>query len=403
MAYQIQRLPGGDSPDVAFYDGYQRGHLDTAKMLGRRSMAYMFVGGFFGAAMTFLIFSSGIWAQITTGPKVIEDPLALGVEKPKQYARAIDFAKQYTVGIIAETAGRRSGGIGGYRVPGQQHVGSGIVLDENGYILTNSHVIPDSTSNLEVVLGEKAYPARFVGRRADYDLAVIKINATALKAASLGDSDKVEQGDVVIALGSPYGLMHTATEGIISFVGRDGAIAGTLVPNYLQTSAAINAGNSGGPLIDLTGRVVGINTWKIPGSANEGGADGLGFAIPINVARKVSERILKGDDRSADAKLSSTPRNTRSAFLGIEAEKGLRTDLPEDGVVIKTIIVGGAAEQADLKAGDLILAVADVKVTNYEKLVEVLGKQDPGADVEIRYRRDGEERITKVKLGGRNK
>lgn len=403
MRYTAQRLEGGDTPDVAFYDGYQRGHLDTARMLGRRSMAYMFVGGFFGAAMTFLIFSSGIWAQLTSGEKVVEDPVALGVEKPKHFVRAIEFAKQFTVGIIAETAGRRGAIFGGYRVPGQQHVGSGIVISEEGYVLTNSHVIPDSAVNLEVVLGEKAYPARFVGRRADYDLAVIKINAKGLKAASLGDSDKVEQGDVVIAIGSPYGLFHTATEGIISFVGRDGAIAGTLVPNYLQTSAAINSGNSGGPLIDLTGRVIGLNTWKIPGSAGEGGADGLGFAIPINIARRVSERILKGDDRAADAKLSGTPRNTRGAFLGIEAERGYRPDLPEDGVAIKTIIVGGAAEQADLKAGDVILAIEGIRVTNYERLVEVLGRQEPGKEIEIRYRRDGEERITKARLGGRNK
>src|SRR5262249_34279977 len=148
-----------------------------------------------------------------------------------------------------------------------------------------------------------------------YDIAIIKVNAKGLIPATLGDSDKVEQGDICIAIGSPYGLFHTATDGIVSAVGRQGEF-GSLVPNYIQTSAAINGGNSGGPLIDLTGRVIGINTLKIVGDA----ADNISFAIPVNVARRVSERILGIDDKRADNSISSQPRELRGAYLGIIAE-----------------------------------------------------------------------------------
>ncbi|HRJ77575.1 MAG TPA: trypsin-like peptidase domain-containing protein [Planctomycetota bacterium] len=402
MNSPLSRVPGRDNADVAFYEGYQRGHNDTAKMLSRRSLAYLFVGGFFGAALVFLAAQSGALADFSRAERILEDP-ALKTERPKEYVRAIDWAKRFTVGIIAEQPGRRRQDMFGriYELPGSQHIGSGIILNEQGYVLTNSHVIPDSATRLEVVLGEKAYEARFVGRRADYDIAIIKINARGLTPASLGDSDKVEQGDVVIAIGSPYGLFHTATEGIVSFVGREGGM-GSLVPNYLQTSAAINGGNSGGPLIDLTGRVVGINTWKLSGSGNEG-IDGIGFAIPINVARRVSERILGSDDQREDTKISDQPRDMRSAYLGIQAETGLRTEQPSDGVIIKEVVAGSAADIAGLRPGDKITHVNQTGVKSFQELAQLLAALPPGAEIDIRYVRDGLVAGVKVKLGGRNR
>jgi len=391
------KLPGHEQGDMAFFEGYQSGHRDTARMLSRRALAYLFVGGFAGAGTMFLIAQTGVLADLSQKPVVVEDP-ALSVKKPKDYVNAIAWARRFTVGIVAEQAGRHGEY---YDVPGVQHIGSGIVLNEQGYILTNSHVIPESTSRLEVVLGEKAYEARFVGRRADYDIAIIKINAKGLIAASLGDSDKVEQGDICLAIGSPYGLFYTATDGIVSAVGRQGDF-GSLVPNYIQTSAAINGGNSGGPLIDITGRVIGINTVKIVGGQS-GAADNISFAIPSNVARPVSELILRGDDPREDLKLSGIPREMRGALLGVVPEDGLRTDMPKDGVLIREVIAGSAADAAGLRPGDKITQVADKKVVKAQELRDALIDMTPGAEIEVKYIRDGKPGSVKVVLGGRNR
>jgi S1-C subfamily serine protease len=398
MESPFTKLPGREKSEIAFYEGYQSGHRDTARMLSRRALAYLFVGSFFGAATMFLIAQTGVLADLTTKPVVIEDP-ALSIQKPKDYVKAIAWAKRFTVGIVAEQAGRHGEY---YDVPGVQHIGSGIVLNEQGYVLTNSHVIPESTSRLEVVLGEKAYEARFVGRRADYDIAIVKINAKGLIAASLGDSDKVEQGDICLAIGSPYGLFYTATDGIVSAVGREGDSFGSLVPNYIQTSAAINGGNSGGPLIDITGRVIGINTLKIVGGQS-GAADNISFAIPSNVARRVSELILRGDDPREDKKISDIPREMRGAMLGVVPEDGLRTDMPTDGVLIREVIAGSAADASGLRPGDKITQVADKKVLKPDELRAALIDMTPGAEIEVHYIRDGKSGVVKVVLGGRNR
>ncbi|MCC6150241.1 MAG: trypsin-like peptidase domain-containing protein [Planctomycetes bacterium] len=397
MDREFTKLPGRNQDDVAFYEGYQNGHRDTLKMLSRRALAYLFVGGFAGAACMFLVVQSGVLADLTQKPAVIEDP-ALSTQKPKEYVKAIAWAKRFTVGIIAEQPGRRGEY---YEVTGGQHIGSGIVLNEQGYVLTNSHVIPESTSRLEVVLGEKAYEARFVGRRAEYDIAIIKINAQDLIPATFGDSEKVEQGDICLAIGSPYGLFYTATDGIVSAVGRQGDF-GSLVPNYIQTSAAINGGNSGGPLIDITGRVIGINTLKIVGGQN-GAADNISFAIPSTVAKRVSELILRGDDPREDLKLSGIPRELRGALLGVVPEDGLRTELPGDGVIVREVIAGGAADNAGLRPGDKITQVGDKKVVKADQLRAALIEMAPGAEIEVKYVRDGKPGSVKVVLGGRNR
>ena len=397
MEPPLTKLSGRTHDEAAFYEGYQSGHRDTAAMLSRRALAYLFVGGFAGAACMFLIAQTGLLADLTRKEAVVEDP-ALTVQKPKDYVKAIAWAKRYTVGIVAEQPGRRGEY---YEVSSGQHIGSGVVLNEQGYILTNSHVIPETTSRLEVVLGDKAYEARFVGRRADYDIAIIKINAKELTAASFGDSDKVEQGDICLAIGSPYGLFYTATDGIVSAVGRQGDF-GSLVPNYIQTSAAINGGNSGGPLIDITGRVIGINTLKIVGGQS-GAADNIGFAIPSNVARRVSELILRQDDPREDTKLSGIPRELRGALLGVLPEDGLSTDQPTDGVIIREVIAGGAADLAGLRPGDKITYLGDKRILKAQELRDALIEMTPGSEIEVKYVRDGKTASIKVVLGGRNR
>ncbi|MCA8937280.1 MAG: trypsin-like peptidase domain-containing protein [Planctomycetes bacterium] len=391
----IRKLEEPEPAEAAYYEGYHRGHLDTAKMLSRRSLMYLVIGSFFGSVLMFLVFSSGALDRLTADEPVIEDP-ALTQEKPKEFVNAINWAKQFTVGIVAETPERLVPTRVGYgRIPGQTHVGSGVVLNSDGYILTNAHVIPTDATKLSVVLDDNMYEARFIGQRPEYDLAVIKIVAEELVPATLGDSGKVEQGDVVVAIGSPYGLFHTATEGIISFVGRRNDNASTLVRNYLQTSAAINPGNSGGPLIDLTGRVIGINTWKLNEQAE--GTDGIGFAIPINIARKVFYVIIASDDTSRDETISSTPRSISTAYLGVAIDDGYRPEAAQ-GALVREVIYGTAAEDAGLKPGDLITRIDGTNIDGLDDLRTALKQFEPGARIKLTYTRNGEAHTIEVTL-----
>jgi S1-C subfamily serine protease len=391
----IRRLDMQEPAEVAYYEGYQKGHNDTAKMLARRSLAYLLMGTFFGAALMFLVNTAGMFDRMGAEP-IVEDP-ALHQEKPQEYVNVINWAKRYTVGIVATTPDRTTWGRS--RIPGQRHIGSGVVLTEDGYILTNAHVIPDDATQLSVVLGDDLYEARFVGhRRREYDLAVIKINATGLVPASLGDSDKTVQGDKVIALGSPHGLFHTATEGIISYAGRRSAAPGTLVRNYLQTSAAINPGNSGGPLVDMTGRVVGINTWRLGGEGADT-SEGLGFAIPINTARRVFESIIATDDRERDAGISSMPRNLQSAFLGVTIDTRYRPEVGEEGARIDNIVYGTAADRAGLMAGDVIVRIDEAAIENFADLRGALSGRQPGETIALTFLRNGVSHTLEVTLG----
>lgn len=394
---EIRKLEEETPAEAAFYDGYQNGHKDTVKMLARRSSVYLLVGLFLGLGCMFLIQSTGV-LDSSEAEEIIEDP-ALEQKKPTEYVNAIKWGKRFTVGIVAETSERYGRVAGGYgKLPGQSHVGSGVVMSTDGYILTNSHVIPSNVKKLNVVLGDAMYEARFVGHRSEYDLAVIKIVADDLVQASLADTDKVEQGDVVIAIGSPHGLFHTATEGIISYVGRRSGSNTTLVRNFLQTSAAINRGNSGGPLIDLTGRVIGINTWKLSDEGADS-IDGIGFAIPINIARKVYEDIVRTDEKSKDNVISSVPRSIANAFLGVQVESGFRPESSNDGAKVTRVIYGTAADRAGIRAGDLITAINGMDIGGYFELSGALKKLVPGERVTLTFVREGKAHSIELDLG----
>jgi len=390
----LVKISDREPAEVAYYEGYQRGHNDTAKMLGRRSLMYLLLGGFFGVAIFFLALHTGVIDRIGADP-VVEDP-ALTQQKPKEFVNAINWAKRFTVGIIAKTPGRLIRGFA--PIPGQSHIGSGLVLNEDGYILTNAHVIPSNIGELSVVLGDNIYEARFVGHRPEYDLAVIKIKAEDLVAATLGDSDKAEQGDVVIAIGSPHGLFHSATEGIVSYVARRNNVSRSAVREYIQTSAAINPGNSGGPLIDLTGRVIGINTLKIAGDGAEA-TDGIGFAIPINLARRVSENIINADDPRKDERISSRARPLQSAILGVFIDRSRYRPEAPLGAVVTAIVEGSAAEKAGLQAGDRIVRFGGADITTFESLETAVKSMRGGDKVSISFERNGQTFTVEVTLG----
>ena len=283
--------------------------------------------------------------------------------------------------VSIETMSRSGGGSG-----------SGFVIDPNGYLLTNNHVVANAMT-IKVILNDgREYAAKVLGRDESYDLAVLKIKATGLKALQFGDSDKVQVGDSVIAFGSPLGLSGTVTQGIISAKDRP-VTAGdddssTSFISALQTDAAINPGNSGGPLVDATGAVIGVNSAIASLGSSLGGQSGsigLGFAIPINQARKTADQLI---------------RDGKATYPVI----GVSIDMNYSGggaLIAKTssaILAGGPAAKAGLRAGDLITEIDGIKINTPEELIVQIRTNDVGDEVTIAYIRGNQSRTAKLIL-----
>lgn len=279
--------------------------------------------------------------------------------------------------------------------------GSGFVLRSDGYLLTNNHVVADAIGSdgkqlpgvLKVQLSDgRNVAGTIVGRDPSYDLAVVKIAVTGLTALSLGDSDKIQVGDPVIAVGSPLGLSGTVTTGIISAKNRavttgESTGSSNSFINALQTDAAINPGNSGGPLVDATGAVIGVNSAIASLGSSLGGQSGsigLGFAIPINQARRTAEELIRTG-------VSSHP------IIGVS----LDTSFAGPGAKIATtegsITPGSPAAKAGLKAGDVIVAIDGQRVANSDELIVAIRAHSPGDRVVLTYVR-GQGPETKVTL-----
>src|SRR5216684_8193070 len=264
----------------------------------------------------------------------------------------------------------------------ERSLGSGVIVDKRGYILTNNHVVEQATKIQVQLNGETTrYAAKLIGVDEDTDLAVIKIDANKdLPTAKLGNSDGVQVGDWVLAIGSPFGLQATVTAGIISAKDRAGiGGAGHQFQRFLQTDAAINPGNSGGPLVDLAGQVVGINTAIITGSR---GYEGVGFALPSNAAISVYNQIV------------SNGRVTRGSIgVSFTEERGTNPITLKElgapyGVVIEDVAPGSPAEKAGLKAGDIITGVNGQPVKTGNDLVNPIAQAPIGSKVKLTYVRD---------------
>ena len=272
--------------------------------------------------------------------------------------------------------------------------GSGFVIDSNGYILTNNHVISDaaqSGGSIQVSLNDGTfYSAKVIGRDASYDLAVLKIGASGLKALQFGDSDAVAVGDSVIAIGSPLGLSGTVTTGIISAKNR-AVTAGesnteSAFINALQTDAAINPGNSGGPLVDATGAVIGVNSAIASlGTTSQIGSIGLGFAIPINQARKTADQLIKNG-------VATYP------VIGVS----LNMNFTENGAQVSTngrgILSGGPAAKAGLRGGDVIISVDGKEIYSPEELIVSIRAKNVGDRVTLGFLRDGVKKTVTLTL-----
>jgi len=265
-------------------------------------------------------------------------------------------------------------------------LGSGIVFDSKGDIVTNNHVVTGFTSFTVTTSTGKKLSAKLVGAFPEDDLAVIKVDSGSLKPATFADSSKLEVGDIVMAIGNPLGLASSVTEGIVSALNRtETEGGGVTLPNAIQTSAPINPGNSGGALVDITGRVVGIPTLGATDPEFGSTAAGIGFAIPSNVVKDVGSQIVK----------YGHVVNSHRAYLGVQVG-----DTGGSGVYIGTVTAGGPAAKAGIAAGDVITAVAGKATPTTDDLSTVLAGLKPGQTVKVALLKQSGSRTTvSVTLG----
>ncbi|NTV06225.1 MAG: DegQ family serine endoprotease [Chlorobiaceae bacterium] len=270
-----------------------------------------------------------------------------------------------------------------------QGIGSGVIVTDDGYILTNNHVI-DNADNVYIrTFDNRKIDAKVIGKDSKTDLAVIKVNVKGLKPIPIGDSDKLRVGEWVIAIGSPLGenFARTVTQGIVSAKGR--ANVGLAdYEDFIQTDAAINPGNSGGPLVNINGELVGINTAI---ASRTGGFEGIGFAVPSNMARKVMTSLI-------------TSGKVTRGYLGVSIQdideniaKAMHLKARE-GALVGTVIAGSPAAKSGLKTGDVILDINDKKVAGSIELRNAISSQTPGSMVKFRVLRDGAIRLFQVRL-----
>jgi len=269
-------------------------------------------------------------------------------------------------------------------------LGSGVIISADGYILTNHHVI-DGAEQIKVDLNDsRTLDAKLVGSDPPSDLAVLKIDATNLPVLALGDSDKVRVGDVVLAIGNPMGIGQTVTMGIISAKGRHTGLQGSgSFEDFLQTDAPINQGNSGGALVSTNSELIGINSQILSPS---GGSIGIGFAIPSNMARTVTDTLVKtGKVRRGQLGITVVKAGSEPArALGVKETKG---------IVVAQVQPGSAADRAGLKAGDVITAFNGAEVTDSNVFRNQVASTGPGTEVTLTVLRDGRQQQIRATLG----
>jgi serine protease DegQ len=311
-------------------------------------------------------------------PAVAVDP---GVVPAGSYRVAVERAGASVLTVhSARTAARGPFGLGGQQVL-SQGLGSGVVIDDDGDVVTNNHVV-EGANELAVALPDGTLrPTRLVGVDPDSDLALLKIDAAGLKPIAIGDVKALAVGDVVLAVGNPLGVGQTVTQGIVSALGRKG-IGINPIENFIQTDAAINPGNSGGALIDTQGRLIGINSAIL---SRGGGSEGIGFAIPIDLTQKVVVS-LKKQGRVA------------RGWLGVSTGPVGRG---QPGALVMAVQPRGPADRAGIAPGDVIVKLGDHAIDQPEDLAGVTLELEPGATVAAEVQRDGRRGSVNVVLGTR--
>lgn len=314
------------------------------------------------------------------GPKQLNDPF---FEQFKDF-----FGEDFMDRFQQFGPDGRGGPNGRGDMPGQQGLGTGVIVDARGYILTNNHVV-EGADELRVRLNEdQTVKAELIGTDPRSDIAVIKIKGNGLKAARLGSSEELKIGEWVVAAGNPFGLDNSITAGIVSAKGRSFQ-GGGQYEDFIQTDAAINPGNSGGPLVNLDGEVVGINTAIF---SRSGGYMGIGFAIPIDMAKLIMESLI-------------TKGKVVRGWLGVGIQN-LTEDLSasfnysaKGGALIGHVEEAGPAAKAGLKQGDIITKIKGEDIKNVTQLRNMIASFSPGSSVEVTYYREGKTQTATVKIG----
>lgn len=312
---------------------------------------------------------------ISETPEAVANPLQSGGLSLQEIYRKVSPS------VVSITASQADG----------SSYGSGIVMSQSGYIITNCHVVDDAYHLTVTLSDERVYDAQLVGKDSASDLAVLHIDGENLTAAEFGDSSQAQVGDAVAAIGDPLGieLRGTMTEGIISAINRNLTIQGRTL-TLIQTTAALNEGNSGGPLINCYGQVIGINTAKIGGYSSGTGVEGLGFAIPIHVAKEVIDQLIE------------TGYVPGRPSLGVEItvpdlQYRLYFNVP-DGLYVTDVDEGSNAWSAGLRSGDVILSVSGYRVTSEDDLTAALGGFSVGDTVNLILYRSGRQLTADVIL-----
>jgi serine protease Do len=268
----------------------------------------------------------------------------------------------------------------------QRALGSGVIVSEDGYIITNNHVIDGADKITVTIPGDKKeYEAKLIGKDAKSDIAVIKIDKDGLNPVKFFDSDKVKVGDMVFAIGNPFGVGETVTHGIVSAVGRD-SMGIEEYEDFIQTDAPINPGNSGGALLNSSGELIGINTAIVTRS---GSSAGIGFAIPSNMVRDIAKQLIEHGEY-------------KRGYLGVSITN-VSSDMAsfydgKFGALVASVGSDTPAKKAGLKRGDLIIAVNGKKVESASELKNLIGRYQPGSKVKVTYIRDKKTYTTTVKL-----
>lgn len=330
-----------------------------------------------------------------TPPEGITDPNVAGDERNN-----IEVYKAISPGVVSITA--TSASVNFFDPSPREGTGSGSVIDEQGHILTNDHVVTGAQRLSVSFGGDQTYPAKLIGTDPDTDLAVIKVEAPRdrLTVVPLGDSDKLIVGQKVLAIGNPFGFDRTLTTGVISGLQRPiRAQNGRQIEGAVQTDASINRGNSGGPLLDSQGRMIGINSQILSPPGGSGGSIGIGFAVPVSIAKRVVPQLIR------------TGAVTRPK-LGISAlpVKNIDARLPvSDGVIVYQVYPGSSAAAAGLRGmqqtadgevalGDIVTAIDGDKITDNDDLFRVLDKHQFGDVVQVELFRDGKRATVPVRL-----
>jgi putative serine protease PepD len=338
---------------------------------------------------------AGSYAAFGTGgakTTTVVQPVATGSPASSTKTMSVNgvyrAARDGVVEITVTTSGGGSDNspfpFGGSGSQQSQAQGSGWVYDTAGHIITNDHVVANATSISVMFSDGSKYNAKVVGTDASTDLAVLKVNAPSSKLhpLSLGDSSKLAVGDGVVAIGSPFGLDETVTTGIVSALNRDISSTNNFtISGAIQTDAAINHGNSGGPLLNMSGEVVGVTTQI---ESDSGGNEGVGFAVPSNTISTVASKLVKGE-------------TVQHPYLGVFVQAPAN----RSGAEVAQVKSGSPAARAGLKAGDVITSFAGKTIQSPDDLTAAVADKAPGDKVSVTYVRNGTTKTTQVTIGNR--